>query len=124
GNYRSKFEPFLCTTDILMNGTYWDKNVPCLFRWPDLLSHDFRIQTIADISDDKDGGIPCNLGDSTIEYPVYGVDPISRQMIDPYQKGGVDIMAVSNLPNELPRDASSYFGDQLIKYVIEDLVKG
>ncbi|MDB5248721.1 MAG: alanine dehydrogenase [Segetibacter sp.] len=123
-NYRSKFEPFLTKTDILMNGTYWEKDVPQLFKWHDLLLENFRIQTIADISDDFEGSIPCNLGSSTIEYPVYGVDPVSRQVIDPYQKGGVDMMAISNLPNELPRDASRYFGDQLIKYVIEDIVKG
>jgi len=87
-----------------------------------MLSYDFRIQTIADISDDKEGAVPCNLGDSTIENPVYGVDAVSRQIIDPYQKGGIDIMAISNLPNELPRDASSYFGDQLLKYIIPDLL--
>ena len=33
-------------------------------------------------------------------------------------------MAVGNLPNELPRDASRYFGEQLIKYVMKDLVEG
>jgi hypothetical protein len=31
-------------------------------------------------------------------------------------------MAVGNLPNELPRDASRYFGEQLIKFVLEDLL--
>jgi hypothetical protein len=31
-------------------------------------------------------------------------------------------MAVGNLPNELPRDASRYFGEQLIKHVLENLV--
>ena len=36
----------------------------------------------------------------------------------------IDIMAVGNLPNELPRDASRYFGEQLIKFVLEDLLKG
>jgi alanine dehydrogenase len=123
-NYKSIFQPYLSQTDILMNGIYWEKGVPQLFTWQDMLSENFRIKTIADISDDKEGGVPCNLGDSTIEHPVYGVDPVSRQVIDPYQKGSVDIMAVSNLPNELPRDASVYFGDQLIKYVIEDLLKG
>ena len=40
----------------------------------------------------------------------------------PYLPGSIDIMAVGNLPNELPRDASRYFGEQLIKYVLEDLV--
>ncbi|HWJ28591.1 MAG TPA: hypothetical protein VNS32_18760, partial [Flavisolibacter sp.] len=40
----------------------------------------------------------------------------------PYLPGSVDIMAVGNLPNELPRDASKYFGEQLIKYVLPDLL--
>ncbi len=123
GNYISKFKPFLSQTDILMNGTYWEKNIPALFTWEDLISPDFRIQTIADISDDKDGSIPCNLGNGTINNPVYGVDPKSRKVMDPYQKDGVDVMAVGNLPNELPKDASSYFGDQLIKYVLEEVTK-
>ena len=123
-NYRCKFNQFLSHTDILMNGVYWDKNVPRLFEWSDMLAHDFRIKTIADITDDKNGSVPCNLGDSTIENPVYGVDSISRQMIDPYQKSGIDIMAVGNLPNELPRDASRYFGQQLINYILDDILKG
>lgn len=122
-HYSSKFKPYIYQADILMNGTYWEKNIPPLFEWQDMLSQDFRIQTIADISDDMEGGVPCNVGSSTIEFPVYGVDPESRQIIEPHQKGGVDIMAVSNLPNELPRDASSYFGDQLIKYVLGEIRK-
>ena len=56
--------------------------------------------------------------------PVYGVDRVSRQRTAPYLPGSIDMMAVGNLPNELPRDASRYFGEQLIKYVLEDLVKG
>lgn len=123
GNYSSKFEPYIYMSDILMNGTYWEKSIPPLFEWNDMLSNAFRIQTIADISDDKEGAVPCNLGNGTIEHPVYGVDPVSRQIIDPYQKNSVDVMAVSNLPNELPRDASSYFGDQLIKYILEEATK-
>lgn len=97
--------------------------MPRLFEWEDLQSADFRIQTIADITDDKGGSIPCNLGDTTIEDPVYGVDKISRQKTAPYLPGSIDVMAVGNLPNELPRDASRYFGEQLIKYVLEDLFK-
>ena len=42
----------------------------------------------------------------------------------PYLRNSIDIMAVGNLPNELPRDASRYFGEQLIKYVLDDLLKG
>lgn len=123
-NYRSKFEPYISCTDILLNGVYWEPKIPRLFNWEDMLKPDFRIVTISDISDDKNGSIPCNLGDSTIEDPVYGIDPISRQAIAPYQQFGVDVMAVGNLPNELPRDASRYFGDQLIKYVLSDIRQG
>lgn len=123
-DYRCKFHPFATVTDILMNGIYWDKSMPRLFEWEDLADKDFRIQTLADITDDKEGSIPCNLGDTAIEDLVYGVDKLSRQRTAPYLPGSIDIMAVGNLPNELPRDASRYFGEQLIKYVLEDLVKG
>ncbi|HVV06484.1 MAG TPA: hypothetical protein VHC96_19770, partial [Puia sp.] len=85
---------------------------------------DFAITTIADITDDKGGSVPCNLGDSSIQDPIYGVDRQSRQKTTSYLPGSIDIMAVGNLPNELPRDASRYFGEQLIKYVLEDLVRG
>ena len=124
GNYRCKFHPFTQVADILMNGIYWNKEMPRLFEWEDLAREDFRIRTIADITDDKEGSIPCNLGDTSIEDPVYGVDCLSRKRTAPYLPGSIDVMAVGNLPNELPRDASRYFGEQLIKYVLEDLVRG
>lgn len=123
-DYRCKFLPFTRTADILMNGIYWDKEMPRLFEWEDLAKPEFRIKTIADITDDREGSIPCNLGDSPMADPVYGVDKVSRQRTAPYLPGSLDIMAVGNLPNELPRDASRYFGEQLIKHVLDPLVRG
>jgi len=123
-NYGCTFSDFLAETDILMNGVYWEKNIPRLFEMEDLRNKNFRIQTIADITDDTHGSVPCNLGDSTIEDPIYGVDRNSFERTAPYLPGSVDIMAVSNLPNELPRDASRYFGEQLIKFVLDDIRKG
>jgi alanine dehydrogenase len=123
-DYRCKFLPFAATADILINGVYWDRNMPRLFEWHDLAADDFRIQTIADITDDREGSVPCNLGDSAMEDPIYGVDRKSRLRTPPYLPGSVDVMAVGNLPNELPRDASRYFGEQLIKHVLNDLLKG
>jgi saccharopine dehydrogenase (NAD+, L-lysine-forming) len=73
-DYRCKFLPFTRTADILMNGIYWDRNMPRLFEWQHLADAGFRIQTIADITDDREGSVPCNLGDSPMEDPVYGVD--------------------------------------------------
>ncbi|MEN9686487.1 MAG: hypothetical protein RLZZ28_2273 [Bacteroidota bacterium] len=122
--YECVFEVFCRHADILMNGIYWEEPIPKLFSLQSMQDKDFRLKTIADITDDKNGSVPCNLGDATIESPVYGVDKISGEKTVPYLPGSVDIMAVGNLPNELPRDASRYFGEQLIKYVLEDIRKG
>lgn len=122
--YECIFLPYTEQTDILMNGVYWDKSVPRLFSREDVKTDHFIIQTIADITDDAGGSVPINLGDQTIDDPIYGVDRQTLTKTAPYQPGSIDILAVGNLPNELPRDASRYFGEQLIKYVLEDLVKG
>jgi saccharopine dehydrogenase (NAD+, L-lysine-forming) len=122
--YECCFLPYSEQTDILMNGVYWDSTVPRLFEKKDVHGETFIIQTIADITDDADGSVPINLGDQSIEDPIYGVDKNSLHKTDPYLTTSIDIMAVGNLPNELPRDASRYFGEQLIKFVLEDLIKG
>lgn len=123
-NYNCRFAEYISNTDILINGIYWEKNIPRLFEMEDIRKENFRIQTIADITDDFNGSVPCNLGDSTIADPVYGVDKTSFEKTAPYLPNSVDIMAVGNLPNELARDASRYFGEQLIKYVLDDIRLG
>jgi saccharopine dehydrogenase (NAD+, L-lysine forming) len=120
--YHCKFDLYIPHTDILMNGVYWDANVPRLFNTDDISKPDFKIQVIADVTDDSHGSVPINLGDQSIEDPVYGVDRQSFEKTLPYQKGSIDVMAVGNLPNELPRDASKYFGEQLLKYILPDLL--
>lgn len=121
--YNCIFRPYTEQTDILMNGVYWDKAAPRLFEKEDVRADEFIIRTIADITDDANGSVPINLGDQTIEDPVYGVDKQTLEKTAPYLPGSIDIMAVGNLPNELPRDASRYFGEQLIKFILEDLLK-
>jgi alanine dehydrogenase len=121
--YRSRFLPYTRCTDILMNGIYWDETIPRLFERTDI-DDSFTIQTIADITDDALGSVPINLGDVTIENPIYGVDKSTFEKTIPYQPNSIDIMAVGNLPNELPRDSSTYFGEQIIKYLFEDLLYG
>ncbi len=120
--YKSLFRNYISATDILMNGVYWEKNIPRLFELNDLADKKFNIKTIADISDDRNGSVPCNISDSTIENPVYGVDKKNLALSKPYLPGSVDMMAVGNLPNELPRDASRYFGEQIIKFILKDIV--
>ena len=122
--YVCLFEPYTTVADILMNGIYWDETVPRLFSMESLQQPDFKMFTIADITDDKGGSVPCNLGDAPPQAPVYGVDRCSGKQTEPYLSESIDVMAVGNLPNELPRDASRYFGEQLIKYVFQDLISG
>lgn len=122
--YNCRFTDYISNTDILINGIYWEKNIARLFELADIKKENFKIQTIADITDDFNGSIPCNLGDSTIDNPVYGVDKTSFEKTAPYLPNSVDVMAVGNLPNELARDASRYFGEQLIKHVLDDIRLG
>lgn len=125
GQYDCRFKPYVTCSDILMNGIYWEKNIEPLFTWSDLPKDNFRIRVIADITDDQHGSIPCNLGDATIENPSYGVNRYTKEKTeDPYHEDAVTMMCVGNLPNELPRDASQFFGDQLMKYVFDELLKG
>ncbi|MDE3184024.1 MAG: alanine dehydrogenase [Bacteroidota bacterium] len=123
-NYQCLFRDYISETDILLNGIYWYEKVPRLFEMEDMKKDSFRIKTIADISDDRNGSVPCNLGDNTMEDPVYGVNKMTGERTAPYLEGSVDVMAVGNLPNELPRDASRYFGEQLTKYILDDLITG
>lgn len=123
-DYTCLFPQYISNTEILINGIYWEKTIPRLFELDDLKRDDFRIKTIGDITDDLHGSVPCNLGDSSIADPVYGVDKTSFEKTTPYLPNAVDVMAVGNLPNELPRDASRYFGEQLIKYVLDDIRLG
>jgi saccharopine dehydrogenase (NAD+, L-lysine forming) len=123
-NYNCLFSKYLGETDILMNGVYWEEKTPRLFEMDDMKKENFNITTIADISDDRNGSVPCNITDGTMENPIYGVDRHSGTLTVPYHPGSVDVMAVSNLPNELPRDASRYFGEQLIKFILDGLIAG
>ena len=120
--YDCLYLPYSEQTDILMNGIYWDRKMPRLFEKTDVQSDRFITQTIADITDDANGSVPINLGDQTIENPVYGVDRTTLEKTEPYLPSSIDVMAVGNLPNELARDASRYFGEQLIKHLFEDLL--
>ena len=53
--------------------------------------------------------------------PIYGYNPLLEEETKPFQKHCIDVMAVDNLPNELPRDASQDFGNQLISTVWPEL---
>jgi alanine dehydrogenase len=77
---------------------------------------------IADISCDIDGAIPATIRSTTIEDPVLGYDPQTGKECKPYSPNGIDVMAVNNLPNELPREASIDFGNNLISKIMAEFI--
>ena len=123
--YKCLFSSYVNQADILMNGIYWEERIARLFEKNDIKRMDWRLSVIADITCDVEGSVPINLGSSSIADPVYGVDRETIQRTTPFQntKDVIDIMAVDNLPNELPCDASQYFGVHLEKYILPELLK-
>jgi hypothetical protein len=122
--YHSAFYPFTKCADVFINGIYWDKRIPTFFTAAQMAESDFKIKVIGDITCDiaPDSSVPSTLRASTIAHPYYGYDPTTGAECAPYEPEGIDIMAIDNLPNELPRDASEDFGNMLMSRVIPRLL--
>lgn len=117
--FAGNFRRFLPLTDILIAGAYWDFRAPVLFDASDTQRDDFAIQVIADVTCDIEGSIPTTKQPSTIEDPIYDYDPASGEVKPPLSdEQHITVMAVDNLPCELPRDASHDFGRMLIDEVL------
>ncbi len=122
--YESDFMRFAQHTDFFIAGHYWDSKAPFLFTREDARSQDFKINLVADISCDIDGPVASTLRPSTIDDPFYGYDPQAEQEVAFDQKGAITVMAVDNLPCELPRDASHDFGEMFIHAVLPSFLNG
>jgi len=124
--YVSTFNRFWPVTDIFMNGIFYDKKAPMFFTLEDMQRPDFRPKVIADITCDlmPASSVPSTIRATKIADPVYGFDPVSGTEVPPYTPNGVDMMTIDNLPSELPRDASAFFGRQLLERILPELLKG
>lgn len=121
--YESLFLNFAQRADILIAGAYWNPQAPKLFTREDMQKKDFAIRIIADITCDIEGSIPSTKRPSTIADPLYDYDPVTDSTLPPfYDRSFVTVMAVDNLPCELPRSASEEFGRDLINYVLRPLL--
>lgn len=117
-HFQSKFGPFTKVTDIFISAHYWDPRAPKMFTTDDMKQSDFHISVIADITCDINGSVPTTIRASTIDQPFYGYNIRSASEDLPFNKDTVCIMAVDNLPCELPRDASDDFGKDLMERVL------
>ena len=121
--YENNFLPYAKRSDLYIACHFWDPEAPVLLSREDLAESEMAIKVIADISCDIDGPIASTIKASTIETPVYGYDPISgKEADDPCDENAITVMAVDNLPGEVPRDASADFGHALLENVIPSLI--
>jgi saccharopine dehydrogenase (NAD+, L-lysine-forming) len=121
--YESAFGLFVPVTDLLIACAYWHPAAPKLFEEADTRMPGFRINTIADVTCDVDGSIPTTKRSSTIADPAFDYNCQTGELEPAYSRpGNITIMAVDNLPCELPRNASRDFGRQLIDNVLPHLV--
>lgn len=121
--FDSTFARYLSKTDMYIPCHYWSAKADFIFTREDLKADDLRMSVVADISCDIDGPVACTIRPSKIADPIYGYDPSSEKEIDFNADGAIAVMAVDNLPCELPLDASDHFGSELIKEVFPALLK-
>jgi saccharopine dehydrogenase (NAD+, L-lysine-forming) len=119
--YESSFERYSEVADVYIACHFWSNKSPFILTAEDLKSPKNKIQVIADVSCDIQGPIASTLRASKIADPFYGYDPKTGQECDWKATGAITVMAVDNLPCELPKDASEDFGNELIKSVFPHL---
>jgi len=116
--YRSNFMRFAAVSDVFIAGHFYGDGAPVFFTQEQANSPDFKIKLIADVSCDIGIPIASTIRPSTIADPIYGYDPKTGGEVDFRKEGAITVMAVDNLPCELPKDASEGFGEMFMKNVI------
>ncbi len=121
--YKGDFLKYAKAADVLIASAYWNPSAPVLFKAEDVLKSDFNIKVVADITCDIEGSIPSTKKPSTIDDPIYDYNP-TQDKVEPAftDEGNITVMAVDNLPCELPRNASTDFGQMLKDNVLPGLL--
>ena len=124
GLYQSCFLKYAQAADMFVAGHFYAEGSPYIITREDFRTEGMRLKVVADVSCDIDGPVACTIRPSTVAEPVYGYDPVSESECAFDAEGGVTVMAVDNLPCELPRDASAGFGREMLDHVIPLLIEG
>ncbi len=122
--YVSDFERFTKVSDVYITAHFHANEAPKILTREMLQANDCKIKVVADISCDVDGSIACTLRSSTIVEPFYGYLPSENKEVDIFHPAAIVVMAVDNLPCELPRDASEGFGEMFMEQVIPAFFNG
>ncbi len=119
--YHSVFPKYAKVADMYIACHYWDSESPYIFTREDAKDKDWNVKIVADISCDIDCAVASTLRPSTIAEPLYGYNPQEEKEVDFFDENAIGVMAVDNLPCELPKDASESFGEMFIEHVLEPL---
>ena len=120
--YTSIFKNYVPYFTLIVNGIYWEEKYPRLIT-KNFLKNWFqknpkpRLRVIGDISCDINGSMECTIKATNSEHPLYVYHPLSETVTDGHAGEGIVILAVDKLPTELPREASDYFGKELLPFV-------
>ena len=120
--YTPDFVKYLKNATMLISAHFWDRRSKPYFEKQDVKACLNELEVIADITCDVNGSLPTTLRASTIAAPLYGYHRELGTEVAPFDSDALTVMAVDNLPCELPRDASQDFGMDLIKFVMPQLL--
>ena len=116
--YISDFERFSEVSDMFIAGHFYGNNAPIILSKEMLRSPKCKLKVVADVSCDIDGPVACTIKPSTIADPIYGYLPSEHKEVSYKHPSAIVVMAVDNLPCELPKDASDGFGEVFLERVI------
>lgn len=116
--YEGNFKRFTKVADMYIAGHFYAAGAPFIFTNEDAKSDNCKITVVADISCDINGPVASTIRASEIANPIYGYNPNTGKEVTFKNKNAIAVMAVDNLPCELPKDASEGFGENFVKYVI------
>lgn len=122
--FQSNFMRFASVTDYFIAGHFYGDGAPYLFTREDAKHQDFKINVVADISCDIDGPVASTIRPSTIANPFYAYHPHTEKEVALGTPNSIAVMAVDNLPCELPKDASEGFGDMFGEHLIPAFFNG
>ncbi len=122
--YESDFMKYAKVSNMFIAGHFYGNGAPYLFTREDAKHPDFNINLVADISCDIDGPVASTIRPSTIADPFYAYDPNIETEVPVGTSGSISVMAVDNLPCELPKDASEGFGEMFFRNVIPAFFNG
>jgi saccharopine dehydrogenase (NAD+, L-lysine-forming) len=118
--YRSIFNQYLEHLNILMNCILWNRQYPRLITKESLkknYTEKMKLQVIGDISVDINGAIEFTEKVANPGNPVFIYNPLNDEIVDGFNSNGIVVMAVDNLPCEVPKESSKEFSDSLIPFI-------